>query len=558
MKKAVSVLLALFLICSLFASCDKKPKEEENKNPGLLGPLTKYDPPITLTYVRPFYQDMINTLNDLGETTDDNVWTKAIKEDLGINLELEWVVNEPQQYFVQLTGSIASSTYPDFANVGTASQAYGYFKNLKQSDLLADLTDAFENFASQTYKDTIKAAGEAPFYPCMFDGKIMGIPQFDSAGGSSKAFYWIRKDWLDTLGLDVPETMDELFEVAKQFTEKDPDNDGENNTTGFALDAFYMSYLSGIFNGFHSYPDYWVEKNGKLEYGSLQPETKQAIAFIRELYKNGCIPQNFTEIAGDSGINLMYSGKAGIMCSGIFGGSALYETVRRNPNAQFVCTYLVSNDNKPVKVQAPLNSYFYYAVNSECKNPEAVIKLVNYYIEKYTGSSEEFAKFITDSKGNGISQLAPVSTLMVISDKILSQDEKKQQLVEALNKRDSSKIQDIYYKNTVYPLIVDYLDNNVLENWIYNVIHGAEGSIWMIEKYRKENLFAFDKYVGGTTEGMQNYMETLQDLEYNSFASIITGNEPLDAFEQFVASWYSQGGDVITEEVNDWYKKSVG
>ena len=42
----------------------------------------------------------------------------------------------------------------------------------------------------------------------------------------------IRKDWLDKLGLKVPKTTDEFFEVMKAFTFKDPDGNGKNDTYG--------------------------------------------------------------------------------------------------------------------------------------------------------------------------------------------------------------------------------------------------------------------------------------------------------------------------------------
>ena len=41
-----------------------------------------------------------------------------------------------------------------------------------------------------------------------------------------------RKDWADKLGLNAPANVDELFEMAKAFTEQDPDGNGQKDTTG--------------------------------------------------------------------------------------------------------------------------------------------------------------------------------------------------------------------------------------------------------------------------------------------------------------------------------------
>ncbi len=53
-------------------------------------------------------------------------------------------------------------------------------------------------------------------------------------GGSvdSVDLMWIRQDWLDKFGLEIPQTMDELLTVIDKFTNEDPDGDGENNTYG--------------------------------------------------------------------------------------------------------------------------------------------------------------------------------------------------------------------------------------------------------------------------------------------------------------------------------------
>ncbi|MCQ6559434.1 extracellular solute-binding protein [Paenibacillus mendelii] len=45
--------------------------------------------------------------------------------------------------------------------------------------------------------------------------------------------YYIRKDWLDNLGLQIPKSYDEMIEVMKAFTLNDPDGNKKNDTFGF-------------------------------------------------------------------------------------------------------------------------------------------------------------------------------------------------------------------------------------------------------------------------------------------------------------------------------------
>ena len=47
----------------------------------------------------------------------------------------------------------------------------------------------------------------------------------------------------------------------------------------------------------------------------------------------------------------------------------------------------------------------------------------------------------------------------------------------------------------------------------------------------------------------------LDGLRSEAFYAIIKGDQPLDAFDDFVSNWKSGGGDQITQEVNEWLQK---
>ncbi len=53
---------------------------------------------------------------------------------------------------------------------------------------------------------------------------------------------------------------------------------------------------------------------------------------------------------------------------------------------------------------------------------------------------------------------------------------------------------------------------------------------------------------------MKKKWEQLQTMEKQIYTNIIYGKEPIDAFDKFVEEWKSQGGDQITQEVNEWYQ----
>jgi putative aldouronate transport system substrate-binding protein len=70
------------------------------------------------------------------------------------------------------------------------------------------------------------------------------------------------------------------------------------------------------------------------------------------------------------------------------------------------------------------------------------------------------------------------------------------------------------------------------------------------------NEYPLDRLVrtafGGVTETMSAKMGILSNYLTEMFTKIIMGEEPLDAFDTAINEWYRMGGDIITQEVNDW------
>lgn len=55
------------------------------------------------------------------------------------------------------------------------------------------------------------------------------------------------------------------------------------------------------------------------------------------------------------------------------------------------------------------------------------------------------------------------------------------------------------------------------------------------------------------TETMEQRWANLEKMENETFMKIIMNQEPIEAFDTFVENWKAQGGDIITEEVTEFY-----
>ncbi|MFP3786923.1 hypothetical protein SB769_37600, partial [Burkholderia sp. SIMBA_024] len=61
------------------------------------------------------------------------------------------------------------------------------------------------------------------------NGTVFGIFR---ARDTMRTSVTIRTDWLENLGLEMPKDTNDLLEVARAFTEKDPDGNGADDTYG--------------------------------------------------------------------------------------------------------------------------------------------------------------------------------------------------------------------------------------------------------------------------------------------------------------------------------------
>ncbi|WP_276357947.1 extracellular solute-binding protein [Cohnella caldifontis] len=121
-----------------------------------------------------------------------------------------------------------------------------------------------------------------------------------------------RKDWADKLGLKEPQTIDDVFAMAKAFTENDPDGNGQKDTVGITdrNDLIYGAFKT-VASWFHT-PNNWGEKDGKLAPEFEFPEYIATMDWFKKVRDAGYINKDFAATSKTDSVNLFTSGKAGI------------------------------------------------------------------------------------------------------------------------------------------------------------------------------------------------------------------------------------------------------
>lgn len=165
------------------------------------------------------------------------------------------------------------------------------------------------------------------------DGKIYGLY---TERQSSRQGIIIRKDWLDALDMELPKTIDELYEVLHAFTYDDPDRNGKKDTIGLT-DRNDLIY--GAFKTLSSY--FGTPNNWELKKGSFIPEFETAgymdtMNFMKRLYEEGLINVDFPVTSKEMQRELLIRGSAGVYIGAMTDVKRLYEEARQfNEQVEF-------------------------------------------------------------------------------------------------------------------------------------------------------------------------------------------------------------------------------
>lgn len=565
LRKAVSLAMAISMTAALFTACgsqnstDSSASSAQSTTSSSAGsslsankdPLGKYDPAIDISFVRGIDDDLAANIlpKTPGETLEDNRWTKLYKDELGINVNYAWTVkgNETSDAYLQkINVTLASGELPDVVLVNPSQ-----LKQLVDSEMVEDMTQYYNDYASEQLKQYMSVEGTGNIDSVTFDGKMMAIPE-TVAMNEGTQYLWIRNDWLKKLNLQPPKAMDDVLKIAEAFTTKDPDGNGKNDTFGLPVTKdLYSGCMGteGFFAGYHAYPNMWVEDgSGKLVWGSTLPETKVALQKLADMYKSGQIDKEFGVKDGGKVAETVIAGKFGLDYGAQWNPMyPLISNYNNDKNADWTAYPIVSADDKKVMVPNKFNQTRIFAVKKGYKNPEALVKLFNMHIEKNWGKTADFNKYYmpVENGAVGVWKFSPVCPSPVFKnlDAFIAIDDA----------RKANDFSTLTGEPKVIQANIEAYEKGDDTMWGWMKIYGKDGAFRSMVDYKNNDQLLKEKFTGAPTKTMAEKKTTLDKMEKEVFIKIIMGSVAIDEFDKFVSDWNKLGGADMTKEVNEWY-----
>lgn len=351
--KKWAVVASAISIVAVIGGCGKE-KEGTKDEAG--------SPPATPTFTVMFDYNV----DPQGMSLKDNEYIQFLQEKTGVRVELE--SPGTAGYMDKLNILMASGSYPDAFAVNEKDK--NKLLQFANDGLLTDLSPYIEK-----YPNLKKNMPADAWLPVTEKGKIWAIP-YNRHDGFTQVVY-VNKKWLDTLGLSVPKTIDEFYNVMKAFTEQDPDRNGKNDTFGLvALND--LSYGGRIFQAAYDAESYKF-RNNELLPAEITDEYKKYLLFMNKLVTEKILDPEWPTTTGTIFRQKINTGKYG-MFSGFWHFKSGKEFSPGIMDPYIAIDLPLREDGTPSQMTYNSTNRHYVAIPKDTKNIDALMKFFDWVL----------------------------------------------------------------------------------------------------------------------------------------------------------------------------------
>ena len=198
-------------------------------------PLGKY--PETVTYTLGQMKGTGNSNLPEGETYENNAYTRYLKKILNVQNKNIFMESE-EGYDEALNILVKDRNLPDIFLVSDRET----LEELVENDLIEDLTDVYKSCASDRIREMYESYGDELLESGTFDGKLLALPE--TAIDHGPQLLWLRRDWIEQLGLTEPKTLEDAFSVIQAFQENRMGAERDEEPVGLVCDPGLVGTVS--------------------------------------------------------------------------------------------------------------------------------------------------------------------------------------------------------------------------------------------------------------------------------------------------------------------------
>ena len=335
---------------------------------------------------------VISAFVEQGAQVEDlptNEATMAMEEKTNIHLDMVVVPTDAVTEKKQLL--LASGDYPEVFMSGNFSNE-DLMKYGANEGVFIPLNDLIKEYAP----NIMAAEKDMPGFLKSItapDGNIYGIPVVNECYHCSyNPKFWVYQPWLETLGLEIPETTEDFYAMLVAFKTQDPNGNGiadeiplSGSPTGwYSKTEHYIMNAFVYDDGASRNEEYFFEaKDGKLSFVANSQGWREGLRYMNRLYNEGLFdPAAFTQ--DYSQLRQMGNNEGAVILGSTSGGHpGVFVTLNEdNPRHKGYVSVppLRGPDGQRHAVPTPFKAVkgAQFTITDKCQNPEAAIRLADY------------------------------------------------------------------------------------------------------------------------------------------------------------------------------------
>ncbi|NQX71751.1 extracellular solute-binding protein [Paenibacillus alba] len=350
----------------------------------------------------------------------------------------------------------------------------------------------------------------------------------------------IRKDWLDELGLPVPETIDEWTAALRAFKEKK----GAAAPLSFVSKPrfFNESYNGAFLGAFGVNRNFYIE-NGDIKFGPAESGFKDYLTLFRQWYQEGLLDKNIATADTKALDGGFASGATGASIGNAGGGIGKWQPLvqGKDPKAQLVAApypVLKKGDTPKFGQRASaFDSGGMVAISTKAKDPALAVQLLDY---GYSDEGHMFFNFGTEGVSYNTENGYPKYTDLLLKNP---------------DKLAPAQAISLYTRGSYNGPFVQ--DKRYAEQFFTMATQREAVNVWKKTDANKYSL----PPITPTPEESSEFAKIMTDVNTlvdEMTLKIILGNEKVDQFDSYVAKMKSLKLDraiEIQKAANDRFNK---
>lgn len=246
-----------------------------------------------------------------------------------------------------------------------------------RDEMIVDVAPYIEEYAPHYYEAVTQ--DDYTLRTCITDEGAMGAmyPILEEAVPVTNGL-WIRQDWLDALGKEIPTTTEELKEILMLFRDNYGADVGfyQMIRVGTGEAAFTAE---GVWNAFGPC-NFFLDQVGTIQYGPMQDYYYDYLAYMKDLASEGLFLTS--DMTDKKSQDLFASGSIGV--EGDSPDNVPAYVALLDPEEQEKCQLVPMaalgepTEYSPIPTLVSTDAGGNISISTNCENPEVVVKAMDY------------------------------------------------------------------------------------------------------------------------------------------------------------------------------------